>query len=205
MADRPWKGSRMPLPTGQQAGPPAWYPPPMGQQAVSPAPPPMGQGPWYPPPTYSGLHPGSGWGGGGGGGGGGQGDPLSQGAVGTPAVPTVPDPRWTGQMPGQEWLPWTSWEQTPWAYVSEKMAPEAMQWFSTMLPWMQQQVQGQQWQESFDWRKAMDEWRQQFETGQDVWARGFQEQQLAQQRELEREGQAMQTFGRRWRPQTRWM
>lgn len=145
--------------------------------------------------------------------GGGQSGPAAGGGIGgTAAVPTVPQPRWTGMMPGQEWLPWTSWEQTPWAYLPEKQAPEAMQWFSTMLPWLQQQVQGQQWQSEFDWRKAMDEWQQQFETGQDVWARGFQEQQLAQQRALEeqgqatlREGQAMETFGRRWRPQTRWM
>jgi len=109
-------------------------------------------------------------------------------------------------------VPWTAWEQTPWANVPQGRAGEAMQWFNTMLPWMQAQIQQGQWGTEFDWRKAMDEWNKAFQESQfgwqkesDVWARAFQEQQLAQQRALEQERQAMETFGRRWRPSTRWM
>jgi len=136
-----------------------------------------------------------GWFGGGGGGGGGATGPAAwQGNIG-----------WGG-------VPWQTWEQTPWAQAPQGRSEEAMQWFNTMLPWMQQQMQGQQWGTEFDWRKAMDEWNQAFQEGQfgwqkegDVWARGFQEQQLAQQAQLEQEAQAMSAFGRRWKPQTRWM
>jgi hypothetical protein len=118
------------------------------------------------------------------------------------------------------WLPWgTEWGQTPWAGVSEDQAQQQMAWMNVALPWMQAAMQGQQWGTEFDWRKAMDEWQKQFEQQQfgwqkeqDVWGQGFQEQQLAQQKALEQERQAaekemttMQTFGRRWRPQTRWM
>jgi len=103
--------------------------------------------------------------------------------------------------------------------VPKKRGAEAQQWFNTMLPWMQAQVQQGQWGTEFDWRKAMDEWNQAFQEGQfgwqkesDVWARWFQEQQLAQQRAMELASQQAQTemanvaaFGRRWKPQTRWM
>jgi hypothetical protein len=98
-------------------------------------------------------------------------------------------------------VPWGTWEETPWANVPKGRGAEAQQWFNTMLPWMQQQVQQEQWGKSFDWRKAMDEWNK----GSDIWARGFQEQQLGQQAELEREAQSMAAFGRRWKPSTRWM
>lgn len=94
-----------------------------------------------------------------------------------------------------------------------------MAWLNVVLPWMQAQQQGGQWQKSFDWRKAMDEWQQGFQEQQlgwqqeqDVWGQGFQEQQLAQQeameaqrRQTEQEVANVQTFGRRWKPQTRWM
>jgi len=90
---------------------------------------------------------------------------------------------------------------------------------NVMLPWLQAYQQGEQWGQQFDWRKAMDEWQQGFQGGQfewqkeqDVWGRQFQEQQAAQQKALERERRAaekemaaVQTFGRRWRPTTRWM
>jgi len=101
----------------------------------------------------------------------------------------------------------------------EGKSQEAMAWFNVMLPWMQQATQAGQWGQQFDWRKAMDEWQQGFQEQQfghqqqaDMWAQGFQEQQLAQQRameqarhQMEQEVANVQTFGRRWRPQTRWM
>ncbi len=77
-----------------------------------------------------------------------------------------------------------------------------------MLPWMQAANQAGQWGQEFDWRKAADQWTQGFQEQQfahqqttDVWAQAFQEQQLREQAEQA----AMQTFGRRWKPQTRWM
>ena len=167
--------------------------------------------PWTPPPKARPAGPAYPWGGGGGwsaqaapqgwfGGGGG-------GGGGGPAGPAA----WQGNI-GWGGVPWATWQETPWANVPEKRGAEAQQWFNTMLPWMQAQVQQGQWGQSFDWRKAMDEWNQAFQEGQfgwqkesDVWARGFQEQQLGQQAELEREAQAMGAFGRRWKPQTRWM
>ena len=170
---------------GGGGGWPSW--PPV-RPVLPPAP-----GPW------GGLWPG---GGGGGGGGGGQG--------GRP---------WQGEIPGWGPLPWTDWGQVPWANVPKGKGEEAQQWFNTMLPWLQAQVQQQQWGQSFDWRKAMDEWSKGFQESQfgwqkesDVWGRGFQETQLAQQRELEdarrlaeQEMANVATFGRRWKPSTRWM
>ena len=133
-----------------------------------------------------------GWGGGGGGGG-----------VAAAATPT-----WTGAIPGAGFLPWQQWEQVPWAQAPEGRSAEAQAWFNVMMPWMQQAVQAQQWGESFDWRKAIDEWTQQFQQQQfgwqqeqDVWARAFQEAEAQRQQEIAN----VQTFGRRWRPQTRWM
>jgi len=105
-------------------------------------------------------------------------------------------------------LPWQQWEQTPWAQAPEGRSQEAQAWLNVMMPWMQQQVQAQQWGQEFDWRKAMDEWQQAFQQGQfgwqqeqDVWARAFQEAEAQRQQQAV----AMQTFGRRWQPTTRWM
>jgi len=118
------------------------------------------------------------------------------------------------------WFPWGSdWTQTPWSGMPKDQAQQQMAWMNVGLPWLQAAMQGQQWGQEFDWRKAMDEWQQQFQGGQfewqkeqDVWARGLQEQQLQQQRALEEARQqsqeeqtTMQTFGRRWKPTTRWM
>ena len=80
-------------------------------------------------------------------------------------------------------------------------------WMNVLMPWMQAQTQRQQWGEEFDWRKAMDEWNKQFQgqqfgwqKEQDVWGRGAAQRQL----EAEKEAASLATFGRRWRPQTRW-
>ena len=131
------------------------------------------------------------WGGGGGGGG-----------------VVAATPAWTGAIPGASFLPWQSWEQVPWAQTPEGREEEAMAWFNVMMPWMQQAVQAGQWGTEFDWRKAMDEWTQQFQQQQfgwqqeqDVWARAFQEAEAQRQQEIAN----MQVFGRRWMPQTRWM
>lgn len=116
-------------------------------------------------------------------------------------------------------LPWADWEDVPWADIEKKRAAEWQGWFNTMLPWLQQQVQEQQWGTEFDWRKAMDEWSQQFQTGQfawqkeaDVWSQAFQETQLAQQealeqsrQQVEQEAASLAAYSRRRRPQTRWM
>ena len=161
--------------------------------------------PWTPPPKDRPAVPAYPWGGGGGY------APAQQGwfggGGGGPAGPTA----WQGDI-GWGGVPWATWQETPWAQAPKGRSEEAMQWFNTMLPWMQQQAQGQQWGKSFDWRKAMDEWNQAFQEGQfgwqkesDVWARGFQEQQLGQQKQLEQEAQSMAAFGRRWKPSTRWM
>lgn len=134
--------------------------------------------------------PWTGWGGGGGG-------------VATPAAPV-----WTGAIPGSAFLPWQTWQETPWATAPEGRAAEAQAWFNVMMPWMQQAVQAGQWGEEFDWRKALDEWTQAFQQQQfgwqqeqDTWARAFQEAEALRQQEIAN----MQTFGRRWQPQTRWM
>jgi len=111
-------------------------------------------------------------------------------------------------MPGSGFLPWQDWGQTPWANAPEGRSQEAQAWFNVMLPWMQAANQAGQWGQEFDWRKAADQWTQGFQEQQfahqqtaDVWAQGFQEQQLREQSEQA----AMQTFGRRWKPSTRWM
>ena len=126
---------------------------------------------------------------------------------------------WTGEIPAWGAIPWTGWEQTPWANVPKDKSQEAQAWFNVMLPWLQAQQQAGQWGQEFDWQKVMDEWQKGFEeqqfqhqVGTDVWSQGFQEQQLAQQKALEEanrlaniEMNTMQTFGRRWKPNTRWM
>ena len=96
----------------------------------------------------------------------------------------------------------------PWANTPEDRGQEAQAWFNVMLPWMQAGMQGQQWAGEFDWRKAMDQWNQMFQQqqfdwqqGVDVWAQGLQEEELAQRETLAN----IQSFGRRWRPNTRWM
>jgi len=95
--------------------------------------------------------------------------------------------------------------------VPKDQAKQQMAWMNVGLPWLQAQVQGQQWGQQFDWRKAMDEWQQQFQTEQfehqkaaDVWSQEFQQKQMEEQLAGQKEQTAMQTFGRRWRPQTRW-
>jgi len=111
------------------------------------------------------------------------------------------------------WFPWgTDWSQTPWGGVEKDQAKQQMAWMNVALPWLQAAVQGQQWGQQFDWRKAMDEWQQQFQTEQfahqkeaDVWSQAFQEKQMEDQLKAQEEQTAMQTFGRRWKPQTRWM
>jgi hypothetical protein len=106
------------------------------------------------------------------------------------------------------------------------MEARAMSWLGATLPWQQAYQQANQWQQSFDWRQQMDEFRTQMERGrfgleegrfgleeeQARWGMGFQEEQLAQQKALEearqqveRENAALAAFGRRFKPQTRWM
>jgi hypothetical protein len=107
-----------------------------------------------------------------------------------------------------KWLPWgTDWSQAPWGGV-QKDARKQMAWMNTMMPWLQAAQQGQQWGTEFDWRKMQDEWNKQFQEGQfgwqkeqDIWGR----EQSARQLEADKEAQAMATFSRRWKPETRWM
>lgn len=138
--------------------------------------------------------PGGGWGGwgGGGGGGGGSGPPPWAGSVGE----------------GYDWLPWGDWGQAPWASLNQKRSQEAQAWMNVMLPWLQQQAQQQQWGTEFDWRKAMDEWNQQFQQQQFGWAQAqdlWGREHAAEQLEAEREAAALAAYGRRWRPSSRWM
>jgi len=80
-------------------------------------------------------------------------------------------------------------------------------WMSTILPWLQAQMQGGQWQETFDWTKQSDQWTQDYQQQQldwqkevDLWTKGLQEQQF-----VENEKQAnIAAFGRKWSPNTRW-
>ena len=123
----------------------------------------------------------------------------------TPAPPSWAVPGAPGQY---NWLPWADWQQTPWANVPTANAQEQQAWMNVMLPWQQAQTQQQQWGQEFDWRKAADQWNQQFQTGQFDWQK--QQDALNQalaQRQLEEQarGVNMQTFGRRWQPNTRWM
>lgn len=115
---------------------------------------------------------------------------------------------WAGLAGG--FLPWASWAETPWAQLGneKKLASRAQAWMNTMLPWLQAQQQQQQWGTEFDWRKQSDLWNQQFQQGQfdwqkeqDIWGQGFQEKALQQ----EAENAALETFGRRWKPNARWM
>lgn len=98
-------------------------------------------------------------------------------------------PPWRGAI-GWEPMPWEGWGKTPWASLPNKRAKEAQAWLNVALPWQQAYSQAQQWGQEFDWRKQMDLWTQQ-----------FQQQQLEQ---MAQEA-ALQAYGRRWRPQTRWM
>ena len=119
--------------------------------------------------------------------------------------------------------PWGGqWGQMPWMTggfpTGRNEAAQGMQWMNTLLPWLQAQQQGGQFQQQFDWRKVMDEWTQAFQEqqfaeqqGTNVWTQGFQEQQLRQQAEqagLERtaaeERTNVEAFGRRWKPNVRW-
>lgn len=128
---------------------------------------------------------GGGWGGwyGGGGGGGGGG-----GAEPTPMAP------WEGPIPNENWLaqygvgyenllPWNQWEETPWANLPEENQQMAMAWFGQLLPWVQTANRQQQ----FDATQAYNQWAQ-----QGNWANYLQQR-------------ALEGFGRRWAPSTRWM
>jgi len=105
-------------------------------------------------------------------------------------------------------LPWADWEQRPWATVPGGEQQQAMAWMNVMLPWLQQQAQQEQFGAQQQFQHQQFGWQQQ----QDEWARQFQQQQLEQQQALEQarmgteqEIANVQTFGRRWKPQTRWM
>jgi len=134
---------------------------------------------------------------GGGGGGGGT------AAAAAPVTWGVP-----GQAGQYSWLPWQDWQTAPWANVPTERAQEQQAWMNVVLPWMQQQAQGQQWGQEFDWRRAQDLFNQQFQQAQfehqqaqDVWGQGMQQQQLAEQGRQAN----VAAFGRRWAPNTRWM
>jgi len=119
---------------------------------------------------------------------------------------------WGGQPEGTALPDWMKqgnpyWSQAAWANVPRDQAQMQQAWMNVMLPYMQAQMQGQQWGEEFDWRKLQDEWNKQFQEQQfgwqkeqDVWGR----EQAEKQRAAEAENVAMQAFGRRWAPQTRW-
>jgi len=108
----------------------------------------------------------------------------------------MPQQWWGGWWPQQPPLtPWgTGWAEMPWVAhgwpTKKEEALVGMQWMNTVLPWLQAQMQGEQWSQQFDWRKQMDEWSKQ-----------FQQQQLEAQKAAEN----IRAFGRRWRPNTRWM
>lgn len=122
---------------------------------------------------------GTSWGGGGGGGGGGG--PEMQ--------------PWEGDIPntnpwfeafgwgGETMTPWDQWENTPWANLPEENQALAMQWFNTILPWQQSAMDWTQFQQ----QQAFNQWQTE-----------AQLQNYLQQRALE-------SFGRRWAPSSRWM
>ena len=147
---------------------------------------------------------GPGVGGGGGGGGGG------------PAAPELPP--WAGQIPRAEWygmtgaLPWQDWGNTPWTNVPEGRGAEAQTWLNTVMPWYSQQQAWNQFNQQLAWQQrrfgSEQDWaREQFNRQLD-WERAqqaWQARQNAARRALERELANVQAFGRRWRPQTRWL
>jgi len=122
------------------------------------------------------------------------------------AAPAAPG--WGGATGGYSWMPWQDWGAAPWATLDPSKSAEGMQWMNTVMPWLQLQQQGGQWGQEFGQRQASDLWNQQFQQGQfdwqranDEWARQVQEQQLKQQQE-----QAyLNVYGRRFRPNTRWL
>jgi hypothetical protein len=78
--------------------------------------------------------------------------------------------------------------------VPEGRGPEAMQWMNTVLPWYQQQAAWQQFAEQMAWSQERLRREQEWQAAQNL-----------AQRQAEQELGAMGAFGRRWRPQTRWM
>jgi len=109
---------------------------------------------------------------------------------------------------GAGWLPWGDWGQTPWATVPTANAQEQMAWMNVGLPWAQQAAQQNQWATDFAQRQATEAWNQQFQGAQFAQQQAMDayNQALAQkQLEETARGVNMQTFGRRWQPQSRWM
>lgn len=109
-------------------------------------------------------------------------------------------------------LPWTEWGQTPWAGVPEGREAEAQTWLNTIMPWYQQQMAWQQFQEQMGWTRerfgAEHGWERERFGEEMQWAQAQQDWQTRQQelqRALDRELTNVQAFGRRWQPQTRWM
>ena len=119
---------------------------------------------------------------------------------------------WETWWPQAQVQPWgQQWDQQPWQTGGWPMGNEesmvGQNWMSTILPWLQAQLQGNQWQETFDWTKQSDQWTQDYQQQQldwqkevDLWTKGLQEQQF-----VENEKQAnIAAFGRKWSPNTRW-
>jgi len=109
---------------------------------------------------------------------------------------------------GAGWLPWGDWGQTPWATVPTVNAQEQQAWMNVALPWQQAQQQQGQWATDFAQRAATEAWNQQFQGAQFAQQQAMDayNQALAQkQLEETARGVNMQTFGRRWQPQSRWM
>jgi len=189
-----------------------------GYQQPSPSGGPWGTGGYVGP---GGEHPGGGDGGGGGG--------MPDASM-PPWAGQIPAGGWWG-MPSA--LPWSDWGDTPWAHAPEGREAEAQTWMNTMLPWYQQQMAWQQFMDQMAWQQErfghehgweQDRfgqemgwqqerfgqelgWQQEQFAEQMAWAQAqqaWQEQQAALDRELREQMQNVQTFGRRWQPQTRW-
>ncbi len=84
---------------------------------------------------------------------------------------------------GETMTPWSRWEDTPWANLPEENQQVAMSWFNTLLPWQQSAMNWTQFQNNLAFKE---------------WQTNAQLQNYLQQRALE-------SFGRRWAPSTRWM
>jgi hypothetical protein len=95
-------------------------------------------------------------------------------------------------LPGQWWPSWATG-------LGGTQAQRLQGFMAQFLPYVQAYQQQQQWGQEFDWRKAMDQWSQQFQGEQfdwqkaaDLWGQGMQEQMFGWEQEQGKWGQEFQ-------------
>ena len=107
------------------------------------------------------------------------------------------------------WGGWP-WGAEGWGGIWEGLpsGPEGLGRLNVLFPWLQQAMASQQWGQEFDYRKAQDLWEQEqqkqqfaYQKAMDQWSQAFQKEQLGAQQERA----TMEAYGRRWKPDTRWL